>query len=85
MEDPPLSIPDAATDAETAAIVAAVEAHLAAERAAEASDCGRTSEGWAGRRWSFAGRLEGLGRGARRVPRQAPTDAWTAAGRRDRF
>jgi len=78
--------PDAAPD-EAAAIVAAVGAHLrdreaaaaAAAAAAEAADT------WDGDRWRFAGRLASTtGRGDR-VPRGAPTDDWTAAGRRDRF
>lgn len=86
MDQVSVSIPDAATDAEAAAIVAAVEAHLAAERAAQdAAESGTDSETWTGNRWTFAGRLERLRAGPTRVPRGAPTDPWTAAGRRDRF
>jgi len=78
--------PDAAPD-EAAAIVAAVGAHLrdreaaaAAAAAAEEEDDSRDGD-----RWRFAGRLaRTTGRGGR-VPRGAPSDAWTAAGRADRF
>lgn len=77
--------PDAAPD-EAAAIVAAVGAHLRdREAAAAAAAAGEESDDWDGDRWRFAGRLATTtGRGGR-VPRGAPTDDWTAAGRRDRF
>ncbi len=82
-----LSIPPTATPAEAAAIAAAVGAHLrdqqmAALAAAAASDGDIT---WDGRRWEFAGRIEGLSGVSRRVPREAPTDEWTAAGRMERL
>jgi hypothetical protein len=70
-----LRIPDTATEEEAAAIAAAVAAHLAAEDG-EASE-----ESWDGKRWALAARPGVSGR----VPRSAPTDAWTAAGRADRF
>jgi len=69
---------------EAAAIAAAVGAHLAAEAASRAAAEDGAST-WAGRRWAFAGRLDGLGAGPRRVPEDAPTDGWAAAGRADRF
>lgn len=78
-----LSIPADANDAEAAAIAAAVSAHLA-RLEAEAAD-GAVGESWAGKRWSFAGRVGALGGRSVRVPDGAPTDAWSAAGRRDRF
>jgi len=85
-----LSIPDDADDAEAAAIAAAVAAHLhdteraaAAAAAAAAADAEQT---WDGQKWGFAGRVDATsGRRLRRVPDEAPTDKWTAAGRVDRF
>ncbi|MFC3477028.1 acc operon protein [Halobacterium litoreum] len=81
--DPDLRIPDDATDEEAAAIAAAVSAHLA-RLEAEASDDAET-DSWDGEKWSFAGRVEALGGAPTRVPDGAPTDAWSAAGRRERF
>ncbi|MFC5972789.1 acc operon protein [Halomarina salina] len=77
---------DDAADDEAAAIVAAVRAHLRAQAAARAAD-EETEETWDGERWAFAGRLDGTGmRGVRRrVPLDAPRDAWAASGRSDRF
>ncbi|MFC6988977.1 acc operon protein [Haloplanus sp. GCM10025708] len=81
-----LDVPDDADDAEAAAIAAAVGAHLrdrrAAAVAAEGADEGET---WDGERWSFAGRMESLQGRSIRIPEGAPTDAWAAAGRTDRF
>jgi len=80
-----LDVPDDADDAEAAAIAAAVGAHLHdTDRAAAATESGET-ETWNGRRWSFAGRIEEIQGRSTRVPDAAPTDAWTAAGRVDRF
>lgn len=76
-----------ATDEEAAAIAAAVAAHLR-DRAAAATESGDSTPTWDGKRWAFAGRIEGLGtRGARdyRLRAGTPTDPWTASGRRDRF
>lgn len=79
-----LSIPADADDAEAAAIAAAVGAHVTdLERAAAASGGGEVS--WRDRKWSFAGRVRGLQGREVRVPEDAPTDAWTASGRTDRF
>ena len=82
-----LTVPDDADDAEAAAIAAAVGAHLtdrdrAAAAAAAASD---DEESWWDRKWAFAGRIDGLQGRSIRVPETAPTDAWTASGRTDRF
>ncbi|MFB6132945.1 MAG: acc operon protein [Halanaeroarchaeum sp.] len=77
-----LAVPATADAEETAAIVAAIRAHLAArERAAD----GEEGDGWRGREWRFAGTLDRTNGRSKRVPRSAPTDAWTAAGRADRF
>jgi len=84
MPDPSVSVPEAAAPDEAAAIVAAVEAHLAAERDAVAAADG-TDDTWTGRRWTFSGRIEATQSRTVRVPTDAPTDAWTAAGRTDRF
>ncbi|EJN59075.1 hypothetical protein SAMN04487950_1429 [Halogranum rubrum] len=82
-----IDIPDDADPEEAAAIVAAIGAHMrdqavAAAAAEEAGD----EETWQGKQWTFAGRIEGLqGRSIQRVPKGAPTDAWAAASRADRF
>ncbi|WP_232686088.1 acc operon protein [Halobacterium zhouii] len=82
--DADLSIPEDADGEEAAAIAAAVSAHLARLEAA-ADDDDDAGESWDGRKWSFTGRVGALGGGPVRVPDGAPTDAWSAAGRRDRF
>ncbi|AHG04344.1 acc operon protein [Halobacterium sp. DL1] len=82
-EEYDVAVPDDASDEEAAAIAAAVSAHLAALEAAAAE--GEEGPTWTGRKWSFAGRIEALDGGPVRVPDGAPTDAWSAAGRRDRF
>ena len=83
-----VTIPEGATAEEAAAIAAAVGAHLRDQRAVAAA-AGAAAAGeeetWDGRRWAFAGRLEGIGDDPARVPRGTPTDAWTAAGRAERF
>ncbi|WP_306057712.1 hypothetical protein [Natronococcus wangiae] len=79
-----LDIPDDADSEEAAAIVAAIGAHLhdqALAAAAEADD----EETWDDRRWAFSGRIREQQQRHVRIPRDAPTDPWTAAGRTDRF
>jgi len=79
-----LAVPADATAEEAAAIAAAVGAHLRDQEAAAATaaaGAGDAEDTWDGRRWQFAGRLEGLGGLGGRVPRDAPTDGWTAVGR----
>lgn len=83
--DVDISIPEDASDEEAAAIAAAVQSHLAALAAAAAADDGDDAEAWDGKKWTFAGRVEALGGRSVRVPDGAPTDAWSAAGRRERF
>jgi hypothetical protein len=81
-----LSVPDDASDEEAAAIAAAVSTHLRAQAAARAAAEEGEDEGWTGRRWAFAGRVDGLqGRRSVRVLERAPTDAWAAAGRVERM
>jgi hypothetical protein len=81
-----LAIPDDADDDEAAAIAAAVGAHVTdGDRAAAAAAAGGDEETWQGRKWTFAGRIDGLQGRSIRVPETAPTDAWTASGRTDRF
>jgi hypothetical protein len=82
-----LELPADAGPEETAAITAAVGAHLRdrAAAAAAAADADDDEETWDGRRWTFAGRTRALEGRAARVPDGTPTDAWTAAGRTDRF
>jgi hypothetical protein len=92
--DGDLMIPPTAAPAEAAAIAAAVGAHVRDQRAAavaaaaasaSASPWAADEPGWHGRRWPFAGRLEGLGGHPERVPEGAPTDDWTAVERVERF
>ncbi|WP_440769048.1 hypothetical protein [Natronorubrum sp. DTA28] len=84
--DVALELPDDANDEEAAAIVAAVGAHLhdhalAVAAAAAADD----EETWDEKRWAFAGRIQAQQSRTVRVPRDAPTNVWSAAGRTDRF
>jgi len=77
-----LIVPADATAEETAAIAAAVGAHLRdREEAAAVAAASDGDDTWDGTRWQFAGRLEGLGGHSGRVPRDVPTDGWSAAGR----
>jgi hypothetical protein len=80
-----LTIPDDADDAEAAAIAAAVGAHLTDQQAAAAAAAAETEPTWEGKRWAFTGRMESIQGRSIRVPEGAPTDAWAAAGRADRF
>jgi hypothetical protein len=81
-----LTVPADATPAQTAAIAAAIGAHVRDQRVAAALAREESNEDtWDGNRFQFAGRLEGLTGCPRRVPRGAPTDKWTATGRRDRY
>jgi hypothetical protein len=78
-----LDIPDNADDEEAAAIAAVVRAHMRAqEEAAEEED---VEPEWAGNRWRFTGRVNSLQNRMVRVPTEAPRDAWSAAGRTDRY
>ena len=83
--DGDLTIPDDATDEEAAAIAAAIGSHLRAQAAVAAAAEDDGEETWDGKRWAFAGRLRGLQGRDGRVPKSAPTDAWAASGRMDRF
>jgi hypothetical protein len=83
--DGDLTIPDDATDEEAAAIAAAIGSHLRAQAAVAAAAEDDEEETWDGKRWAFAGRLRGLQGRDGRVPKSAPTDAWAASGRMDRF
>ncbi|QLG62734.1 acc operon protein [Halorarum salinum] len=85
MDPERLSVPDSADDDEAAAIAAAVGAHLRDREAAAAEAAAAGEETWDGKRWAFAGRTRSLQGRVERVPDGAPTDAWTAAGRTDRF
>ncbi len=80
-----LDIPDTATEEEAAAIVAAVGAHLHDHALAAAAAAAAGEKTWDGKRWAFAGRIKAQQRQTIRVPRDAPTNPWTAAGRTDRF
>lgn len=82
--DVSIDLPDDADDAEAAAIAAAIGAHLR-DRELAAARAAAEVETWEGKRWRFAGRTEATQGRSRRVPTDAPTDEWTAAGRTDRF
>jgi len=76
---------DDADEDEAAAVMAAIAAYIRDLEIATAA-AGEETESWDGKRWAFAGRIASIDGGTnRRVPRSAPTDAWTASGRRDRF
>ncbi|WP_435154415.1 acc operon protein [Haladaptatus sp. DFWS20] len=81
-EDVKLSIPANASAEEAAAIAAAINAHLQDQRAAAEAD---DEPDWNGQRWQFAGKVAQLQNRNVRVPRDAPTDPWSAAGRTTRF
>ncbi|WP_254530204.1 hypothetical protein [Natrinema gelatinilyticum] len=83
--DTSIEVPDDADDAEAAAIVAAVGAHLHDRALAAAAAAAGGEETWDEKRWAFAGRVREQQHRTVRVPRDAPTNAWSAAGRTDRF
>jgi hypothetical protein len=85
-----LRLPHDVDESEAAAIVAAIGAHvrdreLAAAAAVAAEDGDEERDDWSARRWAFAGRLAVLQGRPVRVPDGAPTDAWAASGRTDRY
>jgi hypothetical protein len=80
-----IALPPTADQDEAAAIVAAVGAHIRDREAAAAAAEAEATVTWDGDRWRFAGRLAATRGRPRRVPREAPTDPWTASGRSDRF
>jgi hypothetical protein len=80
-----LSIPESADESEAAAIAAAVAAHIRDGELVAAAAAADSEPTWDGRRWAFAGRLRSVTGQSGRVPRGAPTNAWSAAGRSDRF
>ncbi|MFC4543646.1 hypothetical protein ACFO5R_17100 [Halosolutus amylolyticus] len=80
-----IDIPDTADEEEAAAIVAAVGAHLHDHALAAAAAAAAEEETWDDRRWAFAGRVRAQQQRTVRVPRDAPTNPWSAAGRTDRF
>ncbi|SDQ52791.1 hypothetical protein [Natronobacterium texcoconense] len=83
--DVSLELPEDADDEEAAAIAVAIGAHLHDHALAVAAAAADGDETWDGKRWAFAGRIRSQQRHSIRVPRNAPTDAWSAAGRTDRF
>lgn len=79
-----IDIPDDADADEAAAIVAAIGAHLH-DCALAAAAAAEGEETWDGKRWAFGGRVRVQQHRNTRVPRDAPTNPWSAAGRTDRF
>ncbi|WP_277998681.1 hypothetical protein [Natrinema marinum] len=80
-----LDLPDDADDEEAAAIAAAIGAHLHDHALAAAAAAASGEETWDDKRWAFAGRVRAQQHRTVRVPRDAPTNAWSAAGRTERF
>lgn len=80
------SLPDASSD-EAAAIAVAIGAHVTdQQRAAAAAAAASTSEEtWRGKEWAFSNRIRDTQQRHVDVPDDAPTDAWSAAGRTDRM
>jgi hypothetical protein len=77
-----LDIPDNADDEEAAAIAAVIRSYMRAQEEAEEED---VEPEWSGNRWRFTGRVNSLQNRMVRVPTDAPRDAWSAAGRTDRY
>ncbi|GAB7017786.1 hypothetical protein [Halostagnicola bangensis] len=80
-----IDIPDDADESEAAAIAAAVSAHVRDQELAAAAAAADEEDSWDGKRWSYAGRIRAQQQRTTRVPRDAPTNPWSAAGRTDRF
>lgn len=81
------SLPDASTD-EAAAIAVAIGAHVTDQQraaAAAAAAAASADSGWRGREWAFSNRVRDTQQRHVEVPEDAPTDAWSAAGRTDRM
>lgn len=78
-----LSVPESATEEEAAAIVAAIETYRAGP--GDETDADANGHTWRGRQWRFQSRIESLTGERTRVPERAPTSAWRAADRVDRF
>ncbi len=80
-----IDVPDDADDSEAAAIAAAVSAHVRDQELAAAAVAASEEESWDGKRWAYAGRIRTQQQRTTRVPKDAPTNPWSAAGRTDRF
>ncbi len=83
-EDVSLSIPPDASEEEAAAIMAAINVVLC-EREAAAAAAASEEPDWENERWAFAGKMSQLQNRDVRVPTNAPTNAWSAAGRTTRY
>ncbi|QLK27878.2 hypothetical protein HYG81_14445 [Natrinema zhouii] len=83
--DVALDLPDDAAEDEAAAIAAAIGAHLHDQALAAAAAAAEGEATWDDRRWAFAGRVRTQQHRTVRVPRDAPTDPWSAAGRTKQF
>ncbi len=83
--DVSVDLPDDADEDEAAAIAAAIGAHLHDHALAAAAAAAEGEETWDDERWAFAGRVRAQQHRTVRVPRGAPTDAWSAAGRTKQF
>ncbi|WIV67443.1 hypothetical protein [Natrialbaceae archaeon AArc-T1-2] len=85
LEGVELTLPETASEDEAAAIVAAIGAHVRDLELAAVAAAADGEESWDGKRWAFTGRVRGQQGRSVRVPIDAPTDPWAAAGRTDRF
>ena len=72
---------------EAAAIAAALGAHIGDQARAAAATAGDDTDepGWAGRRWSYSGRMARTHGRHVQIREGAPDDPWAAAGRTDRM
>ena len=75
------AIPDDTSSDEAAAIAAVLGGYLTDRKRAAAAD--EEVETWDGKRWAFAGRVKSLQNRRVRIPRDAPTNEWSASGRTD--
>lgn len=80
-----IDIPETASAPEAAAIAAAVGAHLRDRERAAAEQDSDEEPAWPGEKWRFAGRIDAIQGRQVRVPDGTPRDAWSAAGRTERF
>ena len=79
------ALDDAEPD-EAAAVAAAIGAHVRDQELAAAAAADEDSgPNWSDGKWKFASKVARKRRRSVRVPTDAPTDPWTAAGRADRM
>jgi len=75
---------ESADATQAAAVAVAIGAHLR-DRELIAATAADGADGWTGRKWEFADRLDRRRDRGVRIPTRAPSDPWTAAARADRL